>query len=75
MAQLGFYHIGKTLGGGTFGKVARTLNLVAEHELTEQRVAIKILSRSQVHQSHMSRKVKREINILKLFHHPHIIRL
>jgi len=75
MAQLGFYRIGKTLGGGTFGRVACTPHSVAEHELTQQRVAIKILSRTQIHQSHMSRKVKREINILKLFHHQHIIRL
>jgi len=75
MAQLGFYRIGKTLGGGTYGKVACMPHSVAEHELTQQRVAIKILSRTQVQQSHMSRKVKREINILKLFRHPHIIRL
>lgn len=75
MAQLGFYRIGKTLGGGTFGRVACRCYLVAEHELTQQRVAIKILNRAQIHQSRMTRKVKREINILKLFHHPHIIRL
>ena len=75
MAQLGYYRIGRTLGGGTFGRVACTFYAVADHELTQQRVAIKILNRAQIHGGHMTRKVKREINILKLFHHPHIIRL
>jgi len=75
MAQLGYYRIGRTLGGGTFGRVACTFHTVADHELTQQRVAIKILNRAQIHSGRMTRKVKREINILKLFHHPHIIRL
>lgn len=48
---------------------------IAEHVLTGHKVAIKILHRKKIKQMDMEEKVKREINILKLFMHPHIIRL
>jgi len=38
-------------------------------------VAIKILNRNRIRQLDMDEKVRREIKILKLFYHPHIIRL
>ena len=75
MSELANYKIGKTLGGGTFGKVKCNINVVAEHEITKQRVAIKILNRRQIKTHKMTEKVRREIKILKLFHHPHIVRL
>ena len=56
MAQLGYYRIGRTLGGGTFGRVACTFHTVADHELTQQRVAIKILNRAQIHSGRMTRR-------------------
>ncbi|KAE8797000.1 SnRK1 alpha subunit [Hordeum vulgare] len=58
---------------GTFGKV-----IIAEHKLTRQKVAIKILNRSQMGAMEMEEKANREIKILRLFIHfihPHIIRV
>ncbi|WIA14302.1 hypothetical protein OEZ85_002836 [Tetradesmus obliquus] len=64
------YRLGKTLGIGSFGKVK-----VAEHILTGHKVAIKILNRRKISAMDMEEKVRREIKILRLFMHPHIIRL
>jgi len=64
------YRLGKTLGIGSFGKVK-----VAEHILTGHKVAIKILNRRKIKAMDMDEKVRREIKILRLFMHPHIIRL
>lgn len=68
--RIGSYRLGKTLGKGSFGKVK-----LAEHELTGHKVAVKILNRQKIKSSQMDRKIRREIKILKLFRHPHIIRL
>ena len=48
---------------------------VAEHTLTGHKVAVKILNRQKIKSSKMDQKIRREIKILKLFRHPHIIRL
>lgn len=64
------YRMGKTLGIGSFGKVK-----LAEHALTGYKVAIKILNRKKIKAMDMDEKVRREIKILRLFMHPHIIRL
>ena len=48
---------------------------MAEHQLTGKKVAVKILNRNRIRQLDMDEKVRREIKILKLFYHPHIIRL
>uniref|UniRef100_A0A7N0SZ56 non-specific serine/threonine protein kinase n=1 Tax=Kalanchoe fedtschenkoi TaxID=63787 RepID=A0A7N0SZ56_KALFE len=64
------YKLGKTLGIGSFGKVK-----IAEHARTGHKVAIKILNRKKVKSMDMEEKVRREIKILRLFMHPHIIRL
>ncbi|KAI3860472.1 hypothetical protein MKX03_013475 [Papaver bracteatum] len=64
------YKLGKTLGIGSFGKVK-----IAEHALTGHKVAIKILNRRKIRSLEMEEKVRREIKILRLFMHPHIIRL
>ncbi|KAJ0254010.1 SNF1-related protein kinase catalytic subunit alpha KIN11 [Hirschfeldia incana] len=63
------YKIGKTLGIGSFGKVK-----IAEHLLTRHKVAIKILNRRKIRNMQMEDKVSREIKLLRLFMHPHIIR-
>jgi len=68
--QIGNYRLGKTLGIGAFGKVK-----LAEHVITRHKVAIKILNRNKIRALDMGEKVRREINILKLCTHPHIIRL
>ncbi|KAK9012589.1 hypothetical protein V6N11_040634 [Hibiscus sabdariffa] len=64
------YKLGKTLGIGSFGKVK-----IAEHILSGHKVAIKILNRRKIKNMEMEEKVRREIKILRLFMHPHIIRL
>ncbi|CAI9276958.1 unnamed protein product [Lactuca saligna] len=48
---------------------------IAEHALTRHKVAIKILNRRKIKNMDMEEKVRREIKILRLFMHPHIIRL
>ncbi|XP_010551836.1 PREDICTED: SNF1-related protein kinase catalytic subunit alpha KIN10 [Tarenaya hassleriana] len=64
------YKMGRTLGIGSFGRVK-----IAEHALTGHKVAIKILNRRKIKSLEMEEKVRREIKILRLFMHPHIIRL
>jgi serine/threonine protein kinase len=49
--------------------------IVAEHELTGHKVAIKILNRKKISSMDMVGKIRREIQYLKLLRHPHIIRL
>ncbi|XP_058210416.1 SNF1-related protein kinase catalytic subunit alpha KIN10-like [Rhododendron vialii] len=63
------YKLGKTLGAGAFAKVK-----LATHIPTEIKVAIKILERRSINDSE-TEKVRREINNLRLFSHPHIVRL
>ncbi|KAJ4902396.1 SNF1-related protein kinase 1.3 [Raphanus sativus] len=63
------YKIGKTLGQGSFGKVK-----LAVHKTTGHNVAIKILNREKIKEMTIEAKVEREIKILRLLMHPHIIR-
>lgn len=68
--QIGHYRLLKTLGIGAFGKVK-----LGKHVVTGHLVAIKILNRNRIKQLDMGEKVRREITILKMCTHPHIIRL
>jgi len=70
MVTIGHYKVGSTLGVGTFGKVK-----MAEHQLTHQKVAIKIINKRKMEQMNMHEKIRREINILQYLRHPHVIRL
>jgi serine/threonine protein kinase len=49
--------------------------LVAHHIITGLKVAVKILNKGKIKHMEMAEKVRREINILKMCTHPHIIRL
>jgi 5'-AMP-activated protein kinase, catalytic alpha subunit len=49
--------------------------LVAYHIVTGLKVAVKILNKGKIKHMEMAEKVRREINILKMCTHPHIIRL
>ena len=53
----------------------RLLHIDAEDLRTGHKVAVKILNRNRIDSLDMLEKVKREIKILSLFKHPHIIRL
>ncbi|KAJ8380928.1 hypothetical protein SKAU_G00017060 [Synaphobranchus kaupii] len=68
--KIGHYILGDTLGVGTFGKVK-----VGQHELTNHQVAVKILNRQKIRSLDVVGKIRREIQNLKLFRHPHIIKL
>lgn len=49
--------------------------LVGQHELTKHQVAVKILNRQKIRSLDVVGKIRREIQNLKLFRHPHIIKL
>ncbi|WAR22892.1 AAPK2-like protein [Mya arenaria] len=68
--KIGHYIIGDTLGVGTFGKVK-----IATHHLTNHKVAVKILNRQKIKSLDVVGKIRKEIQNLKLFRHPHIIKL
>ncbi|XP_046655351.1 5'-AMP-activated protein kinase catalytic subunit alpha-2-like [Daphnia pulicaria] len=70
LVKIGHYALGETLGVGTFGKVK-----IGEHQLTGHKVAIKILNRQKIKNLDVVGKIRREIQNLKLFRHPHIIKL
>lgn len=48
---------------------------MAEHIKTGDKVAVKILNRKKISSLRMDLKIRREITNMKLFRHPHIIRL
>lgn len=70
LVKIGHYILGCTLGTGTFGKVK-----IGEHQLTKHKVAVKILNRQKIKSLDVVGKIRREIQNLKLFRHPHIIKL
>lgn len=70
IVKIGHYTLGATLGVGTFGKVK-----IGEHQLTKHKVAVKIVNRQKIKSLDVVGKIRREIQNLKLFRHPHIIKL
>lgn len=64
------YVLQYTIGSGSFGKVK-----CACHEPTGCSVAIKIINKEKLEKSDNSKKIIREVNNLKKFRHPHIIKL
>jgi 5'-AMP-activated protein kinase catalytic alpha subunit len=70
LVKIGHYILGETLGVGTFGKVK-----IGTHQVTGHQVAIKILNRQKIKNLDVVTKIRREIQNMKLFRHPHIIKL
>ncbi|KAF2185979.1 Pkinase-domain-containing protein [Zopfia rhizophila CBS 207.26] len=68
--RLGQYTIVKTLGEGSFGKVK-----LAVHQVSGQKVALKIINRKKLVTRDMAGRIEREIQYLQLLRHPHIIKL
>jgi serine/threonine protein kinase len=68
--KIAHYILKDTLGVGTFGKVK-----VGLHEMTGYKVAVKILNRQKIKTLDVVGKIRREIQNLSLFRHPHIIKL
>lgn len=68
--RVGPYTLGRTLGIGSFSKVK-----LGVHDLTGMKVAIKICNRKKLKKMEMGNKLRTEIDIVRMFAHPHIIRL
>ncbi|XP_012937201.1 serine/threonine-protein kinase SIK3 homolog [Aplysia californica] len=67
--RVGYYEMERTIGKGNFAVVK-----LATHIATKTKVAIKIVDKTQLDEDNL-KKIYREIEIMKLLRHPHIIRL
>jgi len=63
-------HLANTLGAGTFSTVNKGI-----HIPTGEKVAVKILEKTQIKDQSDIERVSREIQILKLIRHPNIVQL
>ncbi|TPX31275.1 hypothetical protein SeMB42_g07784 [Synchytrium endobioticum] len=66
--RVGDYILKKTIGQGTFGKVK-----LAEHAITKELVAIKVIEKASVKTQKQKNSVQREVRLMKLLYHPHIV--
>lgn len=64
------YQLGKTLGRGTFSKVKYAIDTE-----TNLPYAIKIINRQMIKQEKMESQMKREIAVMKLLKHKHVVKL
>lgn len=64
------YELGKTLGRGTFSKVKYAIDTT-----TGKPYAVKVVDRGMVKKENMESQLKREIAIMKILRHPHIVEL
>ena len=64
------FDIGKPLGRGKFGNV-----YLAREKQSKYIVALKVLYKSQLQQSHVEHQLRREIEIQSHLRHPNILRL
>jgi len=55
--------------------VAAWYVVVGVHQLTGHKVAVKVMNRQKIKSLDVVGKIRREIQNLKLFRHPHIIKL
>jgi len=69
ISSISHYHFLKTVGQGQFGKVK-----LAIHQITKDKVAVKIIEKQKLDEVTL-KMVYREVSIMKLLNHPHIIRL
>ncbi|CAO2636263.1 Serine/threonine-protein kinase SIK1 [Lemmus lemmus] len=67
--RVGFYNVEGTLGKGNFAVVK-----LAQHRVTKMQVAIKIIDKTGLDSSNLE-KFYREVQLMKLLNHPHIIKL
>lgn len=77
--KIGPWKLGKTLGRGATGRV-----LLATHQTTGQKAAVKVVSKSELQEDDNGKKaddaglpygIEREIIIMKLLTHPNVLRL
>ncbi|KAG0461255.1 hypothetical protein HPP92_021552 [Vanilla planifolia] len=70
LRKVGKYEVGRTIGEGTFAKVK-----FAQNTETGESVAMKVLDRATIIRHKMADQIKREISIMKLVRHPHVVLL
>ncbi|KAJ3433625.1 cbl-interacting protein kinase [Anaeramoeba flamelloides] len=68
--KVGKYEMGDTLGEGAFGKVKQAKNIE-----TGEFVAIKIMNKEKILKQNMSDQIKKEISIMKIINHKHVVKL
>ncbi|KAJ3069802.1 hypothetical protein HDU98_007151 [Podochytrium sp. JEL0797] len=68
-SSIGYYDLEKSVGEGNFAKVK-----LATHCLTGEKVAVKIIDKEKLDPA-TAKKLFREVRIMKLLNHPHIVRL
>ncbi|KAI8805349.1 kinase-like domain-containing protein, partial [Cladochytrium replicatum] len=68
--MVGPYRVEKTIGQGTYGKVK-----LGCHIQTDEKVAIKMIEKSQIQSPKQIARLQREIRFLKLLNHPHIVKV
>lgn len=66
----GKYELGRLLGHGTFAKVFHARNLQSGKS-----VAMKVVGKEKVIKVGMMEQIKREISVMKMVKHPHIVEL
>ncbi|MED6131778.1 CBL-interacting serine/threonine-protein kinase 6 [Stylosanthes scabra] len=66
----GKYELGRLLGTGTFAKVYHARNVE-----TGKSVAMKVVGKEKVIKVGMMEQIKREISVMKMVNHPHIVAL
>jgi MAP/microtubule affinity-regulating kinase len=66
---IGHYELDKSIGQGNYAKVR-----LATHTLTGEKVAVKIIDKTKLDKA-TSKKLFREVKIMKMLNHPSIVRL
>jgi len=64
------YEMGKVLGQGNFAKVYHCKNLSANES-----VAIKVIKKERLKKERLVKQIKREVSVMRLVRHPHIVEL
>ncbi|KAK7294016.1 hypothetical protein RJT34_16899 [Clitoria ternatea] len=64
------YEMGRVLGQGNFAKVYHGRNLA-----TNESVAIKVIKKEKLKKERLVKQIKREVSVMRLVRHPHIVQL
>ncbi|KAL2338211.1 hypothetical protein Fmac_012657 [Flemingia macrophylla] len=64
------YEMGRLLGQGNFAKVYHARNLA-----TNEAVAIKVIKKEKLKKERLVKQIKREVSVMRLVRHPHIVQL
>ncbi|KAF8640430.1 hypothetical protein AX17_000095 [Amanita inopinata Kibby_2008] len=69
-SKLGEYTVIRDIAEGTFGKVK-----MATHTITGHKVAMKYISKAEIHREKTKTRVRREFEYMRTLRHPHIVKL